>query len=111
MGLLDKAKAAAQEATAKAKEGVEDVQLKRELSQAYNELGKTAFELLEGNDISHPKLETVAAKIRSLNEREQSFAGLMLGVAAGSPPGDGEEWLRRLGVERAVTVRDVAART
>ena len=71
MGLLDKAKAAAQEATAKAKEGVEDVQLKRELSQAYNELGKTAFELLESNDISHPKLETVAAKIRSLNERER----------------------------------------
>ena len=69
MGLLDKAKAAAQEATAKAKEGVEDVQLKRELSQAYNELGKIAFDLHESNDISHPKLETVAAKIRSLNER------------------------------------------
>ena len=40
MRFLDKAKAAAVEATAKAKEGVEDVQLKRELSQAYNELGK-----------------------------------------------------------------------
>ncbi len=71
MGLLDKAKAAAVEATAKAKEGVEDVQLKRELSQAYSELGKIAFELHEGNDISHPKLETVAAKIRSLNERDR----------------------------------------
>ena len=71
MGLLDKAKAAAQEATAKAKEGVEDVQLKRELSQSYNELGKIAFELLESNDISHPKLDTVAAKIRTLNERDK----------------------------------------
>jgi hypothetical protein len=71
MGLLDKAKAAAVEATAKAKEGVEDVQLKRELSQSYNELGKIAFELLESNDISHPKLDTVAAKIRTLNEREK----------------------------------------
>jgi hypothetical protein len=69
MGFLDKAKAAAVEATAKAKEGVEDVQLKRELSQAYNELGKIAFDLHESNDISHPKLEAVAAKIRSLNER------------------------------------------
>lgn len=47
----------------------------------------------------------------SLDEREQSFAGLMLGVAAGSPPGDGEEWLRRLGVERPLTVRDVAGRS
>jgi hypothetical protein len=78
MGLLDKAKAAAVEATAKAKEGVEDVQLKRELSQSYNELGKIAFELLEGNDISHPRLDTVAAKIRTLNERDKgdgAFAG------------------------------------
>ncbi len=71
MGLLDKAKAAAQEATAKAKEGVEDVQLKRELSQAYNELGKLAFELHEANEIAHAKLEPVAAKIRTLNERDK----------------------------------------
>jgi hypothetical protein len=82
MGLLDKAKAAAVEATAKAKEGVEDVQLKRELSQAYNELGKIAFELLEGNDISHPKLDPVAEKIRALNERDKgdgAFAGATAG--------------------------------
>jgi len=82
MGLLDKAKAAAAEATAKAKEGVEDVQLKRELSQAYNELGKIAFELVEGNDISHPKLETVAGKIRALNERDKGD-GAFAGAAAG----------------------------
>jgi hypothetical protein len=82
MGLLDKAKAAAVEATAKAKEGVEDVQLKRELSQAYNELGKIAFELLEGNEISHPKLATVADKIRTLHERERGD-GALAGAAAG----------------------------
>ena len=40
MGFLDKAKAAAEQAAAKAKEGVEDVQTKRDLSAAYNELGK-----------------------------------------------------------------------
>jgi hypothetical protein len=74
MGLLDKAKAAAVEATAKAKEGVEDVQLKRELSQAYNELGKIAFDLVEGNEISHPKLETVAEKIRTLNAKGDGAA-------------------------------------
>jgi hypothetical protein len=82
MGFLDKAKAAAVEATAKAKEGVEDVQLKRELSQAYNELGKIAFELVESNDITHPKLATVAEKIRTLNEREkgdEAFAGATAG--------------------------------
>jgi hypothetical protein len=85
MGFLDKAKAAAVEATAKAKEGVEDVQLKRELSQAYNELGKLAFELVESNDISHPKLDTVAEKIRALNERDKGdevLAGATAGGAA-----------------------------
>jgi len=85
MGFLDKAKAAAEQATAKAKEGVEDVQIKRELSQAYNELGKIAFELVESNDISHPKLETVAEKIRALNERDrgdEAFAGATAGGTA-----------------------------
>ncbi len=82
MGFLDKAKQAAEQATAKAKEGVEDVQVKRELSQAYNELGKVAFELIESNDITHPKLETLAEKIRALNEREkgdEAFAGAAAG--------------------------------
>jgi hypothetical protein len=82
MGLLDKAKAAAVEATAKAKEGVEDVQLKRELSQAYNELGKIAFELVESHDVSHPRLETVAEKIRALNDREKG-GGAFAGASAG----------------------------
>jgi hypothetical protein len=86
MGLLDKAKAAAQEATAKAKEGVEDVQLKRELSQAYNELGKIAFDLHESNDISHPKLETVAEKIRSLNERERGDGASASGASETHDP-------------------------
>ena len=82
MGFLDKAKAAAVEATTKAKEGVEDVQAKRELSQAYNELGKVAFELVESNEIAHPKLETLAEKIRGLNERDKGD-GALVGAAAG----------------------------
>jgi hypothetical protein len=69
MGLLDKAKAAAEQAAAKAKEGVEDVQTKRELGQAYNELGKAAFELIEGGEISHPRLQELAQKVRALEER------------------------------------------
>ena len=57
-----------------------------------------------------PAAALAAQRDASSDEREQSFAGLMLGVAAGSPPGDGEAWLRRLGVQRPLTVRDVAAR-
>ena len=69
MGFLDKAKAAAEQAAAKAKEGVEDVQVKRELGQAYGELGKTAFALVESGEIEHAQLDEVVAKIRALNEK------------------------------------------
>ncbi len=69
MGLLDKAKAAAEQAAARAKEGVDDVQTKRELSQSYNELGKATFELIEAGEVTEPRLEAAAAKIRELNEK------------------------------------------
>ena len=78
MGFLDKAKSAAEQAAAKAKEGVEDVQLKRELSQAYGELGRTAFDLIDNGDLSHPGLEAQAEKIRTLKERatgDEPYAG------------------------------------
>ncbi|HEY5693936.1 MAG TPA: hypothetical protein VIR14_05455 [Gaiellaceae bacterium] len=69
MSLFNKAKQAAEQAAAKAREGVEDVQQKRELSQAYNELGKATFELLESGEISNPRLEATAGKIRELNAK------------------------------------------
>ena len=69
MGFLDKAKAAAEQAAAKAKEGVEDVQLKRELGQAYNELGSVAYELVEAGEISHPRLQPLADTVRGLKAR------------------------------------------
>ena len=69
MSFFDKAKQAANQAVTKTKEGVEDVQQKRELGQAYDELGKTTFELVESGAISHPELEATVAKIRDLNEK------------------------------------------
>jgi hypothetical protein len=81
MGFLDKAKAAAEQAAAKAKEGVEDVQQKRELGQAYNELGKTTFDLVEAGEVSHPRLEGTIAKIRELNEKIAEPVGV--GASAG----------------------------
>lgn len=75
MGLLDKAKAAAAEATAKAKEGVEDVQTKRELSQAYNDLGKSTYELIGSGEISNPRLDAAAAKIKALTEKLAAAGG------------------------------------
>ena len=66
MGFLDKAKQAAEQAAVKAKEGVEDAQTKRELGQAYAELGKTAFQLIENGDLTDPRLDASVAKIRTL---------------------------------------------
>jgi hypothetical protein len=81
MGFLDKAKAAAEQAAAKAKEGVQDVQTKRELGQAYDELGKATFELIESGEVTNPRLTAIADRIRSLQakleeeEREPATVG------------------------------------
>jgi hypothetical protein len=75
MGLLDKAKQAAEQAAAKAREGVEDVQAKRDLSQAYNELGKAAFELAESGELSHPGLEAAVERVRSAQAKAGSDGG------------------------------------
>jgi hypothetical protein len=87
VGFLDKAKAAAEQAAAKAKEGVEDVQLKRELGQAYGELGRAAFDLIESGELSHSGLEEAAGKIRALNEKAEAMAAERetVGAAAGAP--------------------------
>jgi hypothetical protein len=83
MGLLDKAKQAAEQAAAKAKEGVEDVQTKRELSQAYNDLGKSTYELIGSGEISNPRLDAAAAKIKALTEK--------VATTGSSTSGDGSD--------------------
>jgi hypothetical protein len=69
MGLLDKAKAVAEEATSRVKEGVDDVQTKRSLSQAYDQLGQTTYELIEKGELTHAGLTAQAEEIRVLRER------------------------------------------
>jgi hypothetical protein len=75
MGLLDKAKQAAEQAAARAKEGVEEVQTKRELSQAYGELGRSVFELVEAHEISDPRLDASVEKIRTLKAKLEAEGG------------------------------------
>jgi hypothetical protein len=69
MGLLDKAKAAAEQAAAKAKEGVEEVQTKRDLNAAYGELGQKTFALLESGELQQAELGAVAERIRTLKAK------------------------------------------
>jgi len=90
MGFLDKAKAAAEQATAKAKEGVSDVQTKRDLSTAYNELGQKTFELADTGAISHAELDPIVERIRALKAQENG-AGATTTASSGSttpPPSD-----------------------
>jgi len=69
MGILDKAKAVADQASTRVKEGVDDVQTKRSLSQAYDQLGQTAYELIEKGELTHADLTAQAEEIRVLRER------------------------------------------
>ena len=75
MGFLDKAKAAAQQATEKAKEGVSDVQTKRELGQAHDELGKKTFDLAESGAVKHPEIDAIVAKIKELKAKLEEEGG------------------------------------
>jgi hypothetical protein len=84
MGLLDKAKAAAEQAANRANEAVEDVQTKRELTKAYGELGETAYKLADSGAISHPELEAQVARIRELQAKLDDEAAA--GANGDAPP-------------------------
>ena len=74
MGLLDKVKAQAEQAAAKAKEGVHEVQLKRELGQVHEELGRLAFELVETGELGHERLAPLVARVRDLKAQLEEHA-------------------------------------
>ena len=75
MGFLDKVKEGAEQAAAKAKDTAEDVQTKRDLGKAYDELGKETFSLMEAGEISNSKLDPHAAKIRELQAKLEDDGG------------------------------------
>ncbi|MCC6223377.1 MAG: hypothetical protein IT201_07790 [Thermoleophilia bacterium] len=77
MGFLDKAKEVAGqaavkgkelagEAAQKAKEEAKELQLKRDLNNAYEDLGKTAFDLADQGQIASDGLAAGVERIRSL---------------------------------------------
>jgi hypothetical protein len=85
MSFMDKAKAAAERARAKAQEGVEEVQARKELAQAYRDLGHKAYELASRGAISSPELDSLVQQISALEAREGSDGG----SATGGAPGEG----------------------
>jgi hypothetical protein len=86
MGLLDKIKDNIQETANLAKEGLEDLQTKRELASAYGELGKKTFELIDEGKLTAVELNVDVDKIRKLKaalEAEEKAAGKQ--ETAGTP--------------------------
>jgi hypothetical protein len=69
MGLLDRVKAGAEQAASQAQRQAQIVQTKRELSQAYSDLGKAAYGLVERNELSHADLAAGVDKITELQAR------------------------------------------
>jgi hypothetical protein len=66
MSLLDKVKTQAEQTAAKAREGVQEVQSKRELTQAYANLGRTVVSLVDKGEISHAELTDQIEHIKKL---------------------------------------------
>jgi hypothetical protein len=93
MGLLDKAKAAATEAAIRAKETAEELQTKRELGQAYGELGQKTFALIDGDDLASPELDPLVERIRTLKaqlEPPEPVAATAAATAAEEATGEPE---------------------
>jgi hypothetical protein len=86
MGLLDKVKAGAEQAASSAQKQAQTVATKRELGQAYADLGRTAFGLVSRGEISHGDLAAGVDHIKELQARLSGEADASSG-AAGS---DGE---------------------
>ena len=89
MGLLDKVKASAEQAASSAQKQAQIVATKRELSQAYGDLGKTAYGLLDRGELSHGDLAAGADHIRELQAR-LSGDGASAAATDGDAGGDAD---------------------
>ena len=89
MGLLDKVKAGAEQAAAKAREEVQELQTKRDLAATYSDLGKKACELADRGEISHAEISELVERARSLKaqlEADESVAAATESPASDQPP-------------------------
>jgi hypothetical protein len=80
---LNRLKDATNTIATRAREEVEELQTRHELSQAYGELGRTTADLVESGAVTHPELVSQAEKIRVLK------AQLEAAKAESSEPAEG----------------------
>ena len=89
---LDRLKEASVNVAQMTREGVETLQTKRELSQAYGDLGRTTAELVDSGAITHPELTPLVEQINALKVRLEAEEGEEAAEADESPAapeGDG----------------------
>jgi|SRR5581483_11738323 len=83
---FDRLKDATNVAATKAREGIEELQTKTELSRTYGELGRKTADLVESGAVSHPELKALVDKVASLKaELEAADAP----AAESAPPPEG----------------------
>ncbi len=82
MSFMDRAKAAAEQVRARAQEGVEEVQARKELAQGYWDLGHKAYELASAGALSHPELDPLVERMTELLARDEAAGG------SGAPPAE-----------------------
>jgi hypothetical protein len=69
MGFFDKVKTATEQAVARGKEEFEEQKTKRELGQAYSDLGETVFGLVDSGGLSDERLTAGVERIRTLKAK------------------------------------------
>jgi hypothetical protein len=69
MGFLDKVRTATEQAVARGKEEFEEQKTKRELNQAYGDLGEVVVGLVDSGALSHDSLTAGVERIRSLKAK------------------------------------------
>ncbi len=80
---LNRLKDATNTIATRAREEVEELQTKHELSQTYNELGRVTATLVETGAISHPELAAHVEKIHALKAQLEAEA-----AAEQAPPAE-----------------------
>jgi hypothetical protein len=83
---MDRLKDATQVVATKAKEGIDELQTKRELGLAYGDLGRATAELVDGGTVTHPDLIARVEKINELKKQLEAESTEQAGEASPAPP-------------------------
>jgi hypothetical protein len=73
MALIDKLKAAGEQATAAARESMKQAELNHDLNQAYNDLGRMTFALVQQGALSDERLAAAAERIHELGVQAETL--------------------------------------